>query len=90
MPTGKFSGDSGTVMNTEKQTVAIIHSLQYAFPTQQILTCTVHLINDGVTVNGNTATVEFASSGPATTFQCSLDNWGFSACELLQVTYIAL
>ena len=50
--------------------------------------CTVHLINDGVTVNGNTATVEFASSGPATTFQCSLDSRGFSSCEFVLVTYI--
>ena len=50
--------------------------------------CTVHLINDGVTVNGNTATVEFASVGPATTFQCSLDSQSFSACELMQVTYL--
>ena len=49
--------------------------------------CTVHLINDGVTVNGNTATVEFASSGPATTFQCSLDGQGFTACELVQVIH---
>ena len=36
-------------------------------------------------MNGNTATVEFASSGPATTFQCSLDSQSFSACELVQV-----
>ena len=50
--------------------------------------CTVHLINDGVTVNGNTATVEFASAGPATTFQCSLDSQSFSACELVLVTYM--
>ena len=48
----------------------------------------MHLINDGVTVNGNTATVEFASSGPTTTFQCSLDGQGFSACELVHASYI--
>ena len=48
-------------------------------------TCTVHLINDGVTVNEDTATVEFAGSGPTTTFRCSIDGQGFSPCELVQV-----
>ena len=57
----------------------------YASYTANPNICTVHLINDGVTVNGNTATVEFASSGPTTTFQCSLDGQGFTACELAQV-----
>ena len=89
MLTGKSLGDSDTVMSTE-ETDSIVHSLQYAFLsyTANPNICTVHLINDGVTVNGNTATVEFASSGPATTFQCSLDGQGFSACELVQVTYM--
>ena len=50
-------------------------------------TCTVHLINDGVTVDGGTATVEFASTGPTTTFQCSVDGQSLSACELVQDTY---
>ena len=43
--------------------------------------------NDGVTVDGDTATVEFASTGPTTTFQCSVDGQSFSACELVQDTY---
>ena len=30
---GKFVGDSGSVMSTE-ETDSIVHSLQYAFPTQ--------------------------------------------------------
>ena len=41
----------------------------------------MHLINDGVTVNGDTATVEFSSSGPATTFRCSL-SLHVSLCKL--------
>ena len=45
-------------------------------------TCTVHITNDGVTVNGDTATVEFAGSGPTASFVCSLDGQGFSPCEL--------
>ena len=49
--------------------------------------CTVHLINDGVTVDGDTATVEFAGSGPTTSFRCSLDGQSFSPCELVQVKW---
>ena len=87
MLTGKTLRDSDTVMSTE-ETDNFVHSLQYAFLsyTASPNICTVHLINDGVTVNGNTATVEFASSGPTTSFQCSLDRQGFTACELVQVT----
>ena len=88
MLTGKSLGDSDTVMSTEETDSIIVHSLQYAFLsyTANPNICTVHLINDGVTVNGNTATVEFASSGPTTSFQCSLDRQSFTACELVQVT----
>ena len=50
----------------------------------------MHLINDGVTVNGDTATVEFAGSGPTTSFQCNLDGQGFSPCELVQVTLMQM
>lgn len=50
--------------------------------------CTVHLINDGVTVVGDTATVEFTGSGPATFFQCSLDRQDFSPCELDCTSYM--
>ena len=35
--------------------------------------CTTHLINGGVTVRGDTATVEFTGTGPAETFRCRLD-----------------
>ena len=36
-------------------------------------------------MNGETATVEFASSGPATSFRCNLDGQGFSPCELCKL-----
>ena len=35
--------------------------------------CTVHLINCGVTVFGDMASVEFAGRGPATGYQCTFD-----------------
>ena len=52
--------------------------------------CTVHLINDGVTVDWSTATVEFSSSGPATSFLCSLARGDFFPCELVQITWMWL
>ena len=36
--------------------------------------CTLHLINRGVTINGNRATVEFIGTEPAETFLCKVDN----------------
>ena len=42
--------------------------------------CTTHLINGGVTVRGDTATVEFAGTGPAETFRCKLDTEPAFAC----------
>ena len=41
-------------------------------------------------MNGDTATVEFAGSGPTTSFQCNLDGQGFSPCELVQVTLMQM
>ena len=43
--------------------------------------CTVHLINNGVTVSGNSATVEFDSTGPSNAFLCSLDFAALIPCE---------
>ena len=51
--------------------------------------CTVHLINDGVTVFGDSATVEFASTGPTTSFVCSLDRQAFTPCMDL-VSYVRI
>ena len=44
-------------------------------------TCSVNLINSGVVVNGNSATVEFQAVGAATGFKCRLDNGYFDTCE---------
>lgn len=46
--------------------------------------CGAHLINDGVTVNGGRATVEFSSSGlQVSEFQCSLDNAPPDICKCI-------
>ena len=44
--------------------------------------CSTHLINNGVTVVGNNATVEFAGSGPAKGYKCKLDRNDFYPCKL--------
>ena len=44
--------------------------------------CTIHLINGGVTVSGDIATVEFTGTGPAETFRCKLDTERAFACKL--------
>ena len=44
--------------------------------------CTTHLINGGVTVSGDMATVEFAGTGPAETFRCKLDTEPAFKCKL--------
>ena len=43
--------------------------------------CSSHLINDGVTVDGNTVTVEFGSVGLALSFSCKLDSQPSFSCE---------
>ena len=47
--------------------------------------CTTHLINGGVTVRGDTATVEFAEMGPAEMFRCRLDTEPAFACKYSNV-----
>ena len=44
--------------------------------------CTTHLINGGVIVSGDMATVEFAGTGPAEKFRCKLDTEAAFACKL--------
>ena len=44
-------------------------------------TCTVHLINRGVTVSGDTATIEFGGFGRGTGYSCRLDNGPSTPCE---------
>ena len=43
--------------------------------------CTLHLINDGVTVTGDSATVEFTGRGPVKDYHCQLDMMEFYECK---------
>ena len=45
--------------------------------------CSTHLINDGVTVDGSTVTVEFDSVGLALSFSCQLDAQPSFSCECM-------
>ena len=45
--------------------------------------CTLHLINNGVTVVDNNVTVEFAGTGPARGHKCQLDREDYYECMLL-------
>ncbi len=42
--------------------------------------CSVHLLNDGVTVSGNSATVDYSLNGPADGTVCSLDRQELEPC----------
>ena len=44
--------------------------------------CTLHLINDGVTVTGDSATVEFTGRGPVKDYRCQLDMMEFYECKI--------
>ena len=43
--------------------------------------CTLHLINDGVTVTGDSARVEFTGRGPVKDYRCQLDKMEFYECK---------
>ena len=48
--------------------------------------CSVHLINKGVTIENNNATIEFTGTGPSeenvvSVFVCQLDGGSFSTCK---------
>lgn len=45
--------------------------------------CTTHLINDGVTINGDNVTVEFAGIGSAASHLCKLDRNDPFICKSL-------
>ena len=48
--------------------------------------CATQLINDGVTVDGSSASVQFAGTGPYESFTCNLDNeMPIAACEFWSV-----
>ena len=43
--------------------------------------CAVHLINDGVSVNGRQVTIEFSGTQDSTYFQCSIDGSKSKYCR---------
>ena len=43
--------------------------------------CTIHLINGGVTVTRNSATVEFTGRGPVKGYRCQLDKQEVFECK---------
>ena len=58
----------------------------FTFYSTERIICYLHLINDGVTVIGDTVTVEWQGTGPTaanriTEFDCRLGNGGFQSCE---------
>ena len=50
--------------------------------------CTVHLINTGVSVEGDVVTVEFAGNGAVQKFSCNLDREDYYDCMLIQVLFM--
>ena len=50
------------------------------YPPDNNIECSVHLINNGLTVSGNTIVVEFAFFGDYT--RCKLDDEDFKDCKL--------
>ena len=43
--------------------------------------CLVHFINDGVTVDGDSAIIEFEGIGDFENFLCDLDRQGLEPCK---------
>ena len=43
--------------------------------------CHVHFINDGVSVDGDSATVEFEGTGSFDSFLCDLVKQGLESCK---------
>ena len=43
--------------------------------------CLFHFFNDGVSVDGTTATIEFTGLGSFETFLCDLDREGLQPCK---------
>ena len=52
--------------------------------------CTLHLINEGVSVRGDSVRVEFTGRGPASDYLCSLDKTQPYQCMCLTVLTVAL
>ena len=52
--------------------------------------CTLHLINEGVSVRGDSARVEFAGRGPANGYLCHLDKHHPTNVHKLSVSFLSL
>lgn len=61
----------------------IIASLSFHISDSSNL-CSIHLINDGITVSGNSIKVEFAGVGEFRNFRYNLDSVGYHLCKLNQ------
>lgn len=44
-------------------------------------TCSVHLINDGITIQGSNVTIEFLGNDPVLSYLCRLDTGSFQPCK---------
>ena len=73
------------------QQLNVLVTLPCAFNSGSINDCGAHLINQGVSVSGNSATVEWQGTGPdpdnrVQDFQCSLDGGASSSCKFIFCT----
>lgn len=61
--------------------ILLLHRISMSADT--IRDCWVHLINNGITIRGNSVTVEWqgTGAGESTTFTCQLDNRSLETCE---------
>ena len=65
---------------------AVIEKIIVIFLSEHARNCSAHLINDGVTVVGNSVTVEWQGTGPSQTnrntqFNCLLDSEPRQSCK---------
>ena len=89
----RHTGSSGQVSTIEnlapgRYTIRVIaragserYAASVALTVPDSGTCTVHLINRGVSVTGDTVTIEFAGAGSITVFSCSLDGQPSRPCK---------
>ena len=52
--------------------------------------CRPHLINQGLNMKGNNATLEFSSTGSPDGFECILDRVSRGACEFQTTVHVFL
>ena len=78
---------TGLVPGVHRLVITATSALEQASYTYRVIvpvnssTCTVHLINQGVTVNSSSATAEFGGYGAYNSFTCKLDGPPAFPCE---------